>query len=172
MREPRSIRLVYDGHCPFCVGASRWLAATGLLQSEETAPFQAFEGAEADGLLEAGIRDRLVLLDLETGRIDGGVRALIHLLAETGHRRWAGLLSLAPVRALLDGLYGTISANRRTLARPPRGQVACACDPQPTVRDRGKLVLLLPIALTVVWGIRATSAARRRPRTRRRPRSA
>lgn len=123
--------VVYDGDCPMCVATSRWMVEYGWIDEAHRRAFQTFEGDAAARLLEAGIRDGVVVVDDVTGELRIGYDGLA-FVAEGKPApvvvRTAFSPGLAP---LARTVYALVAANRRAVAPPPPRDVACACDPSP-----------------------------------------
>lgn len=134
--------LVYDGDCPMCGWISERFGRLGLVDEEHRRPYQAFEGDVAWKMEEAGIRNEMLVLDPDTGELRSGIDGFLWLLGESRLSWSQGLLSVAPVRWLLELAYRTIAYNRRILAPPPRG-IVCACDPDPHGGFRALFVAVL-----------------------------
>ncbi|MDX1644015.1 MAG: DCC1-like thiol-disulfide oxidoreductase family protein [Thermoanaerobaculia bacterium] len=143
--------LVYDGDCPMCRWISRRFAQIGLVDEGDRRPFQEFEGDEARLLVEAGIRNEMLVLEESSGEIRAGVDGFRWLLERTPLRALATPLGWAPVRRGLSLLYRVVAYNRRVLA-PPSAGVVCECDPDP---HRGYRAAFLVMATLFVFGASA-----------------
>jgi len=136
--------LIYDGDCPMCGWISRRFGDLGLVDDAHRRPYQTFDGDLAARLEAAGIRNEMLVLDAATGELRAGIEGFLWLLPGTRWSWLSGLLSLAPMRALMQLAYRTIAYNRRVVAPPPRG-IVCACDPDPHAGFRALLIVVLTV---------------------------
>jgi predicted DCC family thiol-disulfide oxidoreductase YuxK len=104
--------VLYDGHCRFCTATMKKLSALVPAGAVEELSFQ------EPGVLERfpGVTHEACMKELKlvatSGRVYGGVQAVVHTLA----LRPAGALAygyyVPGIRLLLDGIYAAIAANR------------------------------------------------------------
>ena len=127
-----SLNLLYDGDCPMCRALVAQLQYWGFLNQIPAQPLQ--EAAQAENwvdptLLERG-RLEALLVDRQTGQTWGGIDVLIQLLGLRAGFRWISWILRWPLcHSLAQGVYQTISHNRRSLSPVPSSALPCACDP-------------------------------------------
>jgi hypothetical protein len=141
--------IVYDGDCAMCTTAARFLVRRGV-PAEDVRPFSSFEGALAERLVAAGIRNEIAVLDPASDRIRSGAEGLFFALAGT-RLRWATrIFDRRPLRGLASGLYRLVSFNRRVLSPVPPRAVPCACEPDDRPGLRWTLVAMLYASTALV----------------------
>lgn len=138
----QSRHVVYDGDCSMCRAAVRFLVAIGYARSSDVRPFVFYDPDTAARLMRAGIHNELSVWDPERREVRGGARGLLWKLEEGPLWPLAKLLALPGPLHLCTAAYRVISYNRRILAPLPPGQIACACDPDPSPVWRGVFVAL------------------------------
>jgi predicted DCC family thiol-disulfide oxidoreductase YuxK len=149
--------LAYDGDCPMCLATVAWLLRLGLVRPDQTRSNHELTGAHLEAAHRAGIRNQLVVLDLQTGKTRAGSDGLLWIIGDNRRMRFgAWLLGLPGLRQLLRYAYETISYNRRVLS-PPRHQIVCDCEPEVTVERR--LTLVVPLVLAAIALAAAFGAA-------------
>jgi predicted DCC family thiol-disulfide oxidoreductase YuxK len=153
--------LAYDGDCPMCRATVRMLVRFGLVPPEQMRSHHELTGADLEAARRAGIRNQLVVLDLETGETRAGSDGLLWIIGDKpGRHFFVRLLGLPGIRQIVRLKYETISYNRRVIS-PPRHQVVCDCEPQVTVGRRLMLVVplvLATIALAALFGAAVSTA--------------
>jgi predicted DCC family thiol-disulfide oxidoreductase YuxK len=108
--------VLYDGHCRICTAGA-----------DRLRPFVR-SGAELASFQDAGVLDRFpgltwddCMKEMQTvtpdGRIYGGFEAAVRAIASRGPSGWFAYGYYLPiVRAILDGIYALIAANRYRIA--------------------------------------------------------
>jgi predicted DCC family thiol-disulfide oxidoreductase YuxK len=115
-KSPPKYAVLYDGHCKFCTGQSKRLAALArpgaleLLDFQEPGVLSRFPGLTHEACMQA------MHLVTPTGRVFRGFEAIVQALAT---RRLVGLLAytyyLPGLRPLCDWFYDRLAANRYRL---------------------------------------------------------
>ncbi len=119
-----------------CGRVTAALVTLRLVGAADRRAFQDFPETEAARLLEAGIQERILVLDPGTGELRGGAAGLVWKLGETRLAPLARVLGRPPLLAVLDAAYRFIASNRRFVSAPAPGQPVCACDPPDRPRDQ------------------------------------
>ncbi|MEX0678307.1 MAG: DCC1-like thiol-disulfide oxidoreductase family protein [Pirellulales bacterium] len=140
--------LAYDGDCPMCLATIALLLRLRLIRPEQTRSNHELDRADLLAAQQAGLRNQLVVLDLQSREARVGSDALLWIIGDnTGGHFLVRLLGWPGFRHLLRYGYETISYNRRVIS-PPRHQVVCDCEPEVTVERR--LTLIMPLALASI----------------------
>lgn len=140
--------LVYDGDCPMCTSTVASLVRLKLVRPEQTRANYDLTGADLEAANSAGIRNQLVVLDVETHQTRVGTDGLLWILRDnTGNHFLVRLLALPLIRDLLRWGYQIVSYNRRIIS-VPRHQIVCDCEPQVTLARRTSLIV--PVALLAI----------------------
>jgi predicted DCC family thiol-disulfide oxidoreductase YuxK len=156
--------LIYDGDCPFCTRLSALGVRLGLYPASSRVAYQELAGELAARLADAGIAERVLVLDRRTGELRGGLSGLLWLADGTPLARLARPLGRAPFVGLLDGLYRFVSANRRFLAAPRKPVPQCACEPREEPALRRIFLGLALLAGAVPLVVLGTAAVGPAPR--------
>jgi predicted DCC family thiol-disulfide oxidoreductase YuxK len=148
----REMILAYDGDCPMCQSTVALLERAGLVEPGQAISNDALSPADRAAAQAAGMRNQLVVLDLQSGQTRAGIAGILWLVgANRGQPLWVRLLALPGVRHVLGFVYEVVSYNRRVIS-PPRRQVRCDCEPEATLARR--LTLIVPLA---IWTVLVTA---------------
>lgn len=120
--------VVFDADCPLCVSACALFARLRVVPRARQMPWQELDGALAERVWEAGIRNEMVVLGPETGELRTGAAGILWAVEPSWARPLARLLGSRLLVRPVSFLYHVISYNRRILAPVPR-TMSCDCDP-------------------------------------------
>ncbi|MBI1342324.1 MAG: DUF393 domain-containing protein [Terrimonas sp.] len=120
--------LLYDDHCPLCVGYTRLFVKTGLLKREER---MAFSAAREDLLARINFEkgsNEIPLINLQSGQVLYGIDALLEIL-DTKIPMIKTIGNLHPVKWFLTHFYKFISFNRKVIVAKKCGPGDIDCSP-------------------------------------------
>lgn len=146
--------VVFDADCPLCVSACALFARLGLVPRARQMAWQELDGALAERVWEAGIRNEMVVLGPDTGELRTGAGGILWAFEPSWARPIARLLGARPFARPVSFLYHVISYNRRILAPVPR-TMSCDCDPDFHAGYRSAFMVLCGVyalALIVLLG--------------------
>lgn len=149
-----NLLLIYDDHCPLCSWYSAQFVKWGMLEQENRQPFSRVEERWLQQIDFAASRNRIPLIDKQTGSVTYGLDALLVLLGQrlpwirrVGH--WK------PVHAFLEQLYALISYNRKVVVavKCGKGEIDCA----PDFHMGYRIVFLILLQVMIALATRGTA---------------
>ncbi len=112
----RTLTLLYDETCAFCVRCAQWLAAQPRHVRLELLPAGGKEAQRRYGHLRRAERQELIAVDDEGGVYREDDAWLLCLWALREFRPWSKRLAKPSMRPLARGAFKLLSSNRRRIS--------------------------------------------------------